>query len=227
LPHGSPSVGVKFFRIFGLNVWIFVTPSKVLHVHSQRKSIHVERSPEIHTHRKFFEYLHKYPGSILNRSIQSMNEIQQKHTKSNEKCTKSPQIRALQAKIQQIRALQAKVHQDPADPNSSKWPGMTVVVGDGCGCRSSSTAVVVGDGGAVVVADGGAVELEDGGHPGGARRSQRVDLDAAVRVALDAAGGQTSRLPAGGARGRRIWWSRRATARRGVGEGAGGLGFLG
>jgi hypothetical protein len=71
---------------------------------------------------------------------------------------------------------------------------MTVVVGDGCGCRSSSTAVVVGDGGAVVVADGGAVELEDGGHPGGARRSRRVDLDAAVRVALDAAGGWTSRL---------------------------------
>jgi hypothetical protein len=50
-----------------------------------------------------------------------MNEIQQKHTNHTKKCTKSP------------RALQAKIHQDPVDPNSSKWPGMMVIVGDGGG----------------------------------------------------------------------------------------------
>jgi hypothetical protein len=75
------------------------------------------------------------------------------------------------------------------------------------------------------------VELEAAGSRAGRpRRNRRVDLDAAVWVALDAAGGWTSRLPAGGARARR--WVKHEDAGSGQGgagsehedAGSGGLG---
>jgi hypothetical protein len=60
------------------------------------------------------------------------------------------------------------------------------------------------------------VELEAAGSRAGhPRRSRRVDLDAAMQVTLDAAGGWTSRLPAGGARGR--WRMEHEDARSGQG----------
>jgi hypothetical protein len=59
-----------------------------------------------------------------------------KSNKYIQKCNKSSQIRAPQAKIQQIRALQAKIQTAPSG-RGRRWTSGTAVVG----------AVVVGDGG--------------------------------------------------------------------------------
>jgi hypothetical protein len=68
------------------------------------------------------------------------------------------------------------------------------------------------------------VELEAaGGRAGRPRRSRRVDLNAAVRVALNVTGGWTSRLPAGGARACRRVKHEDAGSGQG-GAGSGGLG---